>query len=398
MAAKNPITPKKRNPIRTIQRAQTAKESLQSKEVMKETLLAAVKRQVLHVLANIFPYTALIIAIIVFIAYAAFTSQSFSQKFMTTSTGCMSQESVIQAKDGLNNLPDNAEYQKNLDRLNQKLSEVGFCNGYSPLPEGVSGGVYYDQVALNDTIQSIKKYIDGHGGVPDINEVISTVVSNIENNSVSGLTAAQKTKKEAQVTAKLNSLYDNGSTSKNKWASIVTYLEGERGATLWKANIGTAIAAAVEAKVGLPYVFGARDNWTGTCYKGDGGCGFDCSSLAGYGAAVGNGKLTGINKTSKGSWIEAGNPYGGTVNTLVAEAASGRWSFISSSEIAPGDFVVLSNAVESNSHVATFVGQDDKGNNLYVEAPRPGSKIVQRQAWWAGYNLTYIRPYDTIKF
>lgn len=359
------------------------------------------------------PFVAIVLVIALFIGFIVYAVTATAESVKAIGgDDCVSMEMVSAQREEIAKIKDRdarAEADERLNKMveNSTICEYGATGGF--LPEGVNGGVYYDQMALDKIIKKIKKYLTSGGTVPSLEETIAAVNATIDGNNLSGLSQAEKDKKKKAVSKKINELYTAGSTAQAKWSSIVNYLEDERGPTLWKGEIGNKIVNAVRSKVGMPYIFGNRNNWTGNCYSNIArdnssgtnivkGCGFDCSSLAGYGAAVGNGKSTAVRKEGSNSWIAAGWPYYGSVGTLVDEARAGRWTFISAGELAPGDFVTMSSNTESNFHVAIYVGKNDAGKNLYVEAPRPGKFVIQRESWWAGYKLTYIRPYDTIRF
>jgi cell wall-associated NlpC family hydrolase len=400
----NPIKPKSSKPaiIKTGLSPRNLISRIANPSGTKENLVDKVRNAATFLLVkNLLPTIVVSLILALLISFLFTVTKSYSEDAATAEASCLTIEGVSTVRAKISEMTDEEAKAQAIEALNNAIDSGGICAfGGENLPEGVSGGVYYDQNYLNNVIIGIKDYLSGKGNVPNIDSIVASVKTAIDKNK-SEISVEETSSKKASVETELRKLYESGSSVKAKWSSIVEYLEKERGSVLWKGEIGNKIVAAAYEKVGLPYLFGARNNWDekSMCYRGEWLnvfiCGFDCSSLAGYAAAVGSDKDLSRNSSGR---LAAGFPYSGTVSSLVGEAAKGTWAFIDSTEIAPGDLVAMSSPGEAYFHVAVYAGKDDKGKNLYIEAPKPGSDIKIGEAWWGGHSLVYVRPYETVKF
>jgi hypothetical protein len=376
------------------------------KEIAKETIktkLAAI------LTVKLVPVILIVTGLVLLISFIFYAVSAVAASVRSTGGGeCLLPEFVSAQKEQLSVIKDEDMYKRAMDALNKRVDEVGVCSQNGMLAEGINGGAFYDQKALNDNaITPIKNYLAGKGTLPSIESIIAIVNAAIDGNKA-GLSPAEIAKKKAEVNKKIMDIYNSNSSS--KWQTLLNYLEDERGPTLWKGEIGRVVAAAVAAQVGKPYISGNRWKYTGQCYMGSNGptfiqgevergCGFDCSSLATYGAAVGNRVDTSVLKGTVAACNGSLCKYNGTVSTIYNAAAIGEWAFISSEEMAPGDMVLLSSSVETNFHVVIYIGTQD-GKKTWVHAPSPGRLIEYVTfPWWNGvYGVKYVRPYSTIKF
>lgn len=391
-------------------------------EVAKET----VKTKITALLAvKVLPVVLVALIVILLVWFLVYSVSKTTEMFsFAGGTSCISEEEIFAKQAEIGEIEDPEEKKRAEDELNERIAKFGICaaSGGGASPEAVYGGVYYDQIALHAIIEEIKFYLDGVGPIPNIDIIIQRVMATIDA-SDANIPEKERNEKKKEVAKKLRQLYNDAKTPKEKWTAVFLYLKKERGLYLWKAQVGNPIVAAVRTKIGKPYILGNRRNWTGDCYsnlvnddapdyKHIKGCGFDCSSLATYGSAVGNRQPTGIWVRGSDRIIEACKQYNSTLcpyNTTVSEimryAKSGPYTLLpNASELAPGDFVVMSKPGDQYFHVVIYAGKNSAGADTYVESPRGGKEgcpyncVRERESWWGNLTLNYVRPYPTIMF